>query len=358
MIPKKMKALVLEGVNDYQVKDVDVPDPGYGEVLCAIEASAICGSEPGYIRGNLGGGGIFAGRLPLILGHEWAGRIVKIGPAVAGWRVGDRVVGEAHCGCGSCVNCKKGDYTCCLNYGKQEFGQRHYGRSAPGSFAEYAAYRVRSLTPLPDNVSFSEGATIDAFGAALHAVERTGITPGGVTAVIGPGPIGMVTAKLARSFGSSEIIMIGRGDRLKIAAKLCADRIIDFEKTDVAAQVLNMTAGTGADEVFECAGAVGTLNQAIQIVKKTGKIGVVGMPPVGRMEDIDNRKMILDEITLYGSRANPNVTHKLLAMVSSGTLSIKEMITHHFPLSCFAEALDCFVSRKDGALKVVIEPGR
>lgn len=353
-----MKALVLKGTNNFKIQDVHVPDPGHGEVLCAIEASAICGSEPGYIRGNLGGGGIFAGRLPLVLGHEWAGRIVKIGSDVSGWKVGDRVAGEAHCGCGSCVNCKKGDYTCCLNYGKLESGQRHYGRSAPGSFAEYAVYHVKSLTPLPDNVSFSEAATIDAFGASLHAVERTGITPGGVTAVIGPGPIGMVTAKIARALGSSEIIMIGRGERLQIAARLCADKIIHFEKEDVVAQVLSMTAGIGADEVFECAGAVGTLNQAIQIVKKAGRIGVVGMPPVGRMEEIDNRKMILNEITLLGSRANPNVSHKLLSMVSSGRLSIKEIITHHFPLVRFSEALDCFINRKDGALKVVIEPGK
>lgn len=354
MAKNEMRALVLKGINEHSVEYVPVPTPAPGEVLCAVGAVAICGSDPSVIRGEQAG--VFPPSFPFIPGHEWAGTVIEVGQGVMAVKKGDRVAGEAHSGCGFCTNCKKGRYNDCLNYGKPETGHRHYGFCSYGAYAQYGVFMQKSLTPLPDNVSFSEGAMMDAAGTALNVIEKAGITPGGTVAIIGPGPIGMVVAKLARAMGSARVLMTGRGERLKKALEMGADVLIDIEKEDVLKKVLELTGGIGVDEVYECAGKQGTLNQAIQIAKKTGNIGVIGMPPIGNIEKIDNRKMILNELTIFGSRANPNVAHKLLSMVSAGRLVVRDIITHHFSLEDFDEALDCFVSRKDGALKVIIHP--
>ena len=152
--------------------------------------------------------------------------------------------------------------------------------------------------------------------------------------------------------------MVGRGNRLQRASELCADDVIDFEKEDVIQQVMEITEGIGADEVFECSGAKGTLNQAIQIARKGGEIGIVGLPSPGNIEEIDNRKLIIDEISIFGSRANPNVSARLLSMISSGLLDINRYITHFFSMDDYEKAFDYFANRIDGALKVIIEPNK
>ena len=121
---------------------------------------------------------------------------------------------------------------------------------------------------------------------------------------------------------------------------------------------MEITGAIGADQVFECSGAKGTLNQAVQIARKGGRIGIVGMPSPGNIEEIDNRKLIIDEISIFGSRANPNVSARLLSMISSGLLNINKFITHFFSIDDYEKAFDYFANRRDGALKVIIEPNK
>lgn len=353
---EKMKAIVMNAADSISLEKVDIPAPNDNEALCRIEAVAICGSDIKFIKGDTIGS--WPPHLPFVLGHEWSGTVAEIGRNVKNVMIGDRVAGEAHSGCGFCENCKKGRYNLCLNYGNEEAGHRHYGHKSTGAYAQYGVFYNKSLTRLPDNVSFAEGAILDAAGTGLHVMDQTGISAGGNVVVIGPGPIGMITAKIAKALGTSRIIMVGRGARLDKAASLCADEVIDFEKEDVTTQVMEMTDGTGADEVFECSGAKGTLNQAIHIVRKGGRIGIVGIPSPGNMEAIDNRKLIIDEISIFGSRANPNVSARLLSLISAGRLDLKQFITHQFGMNDYEKAFDYFAHRKEGALKVIIEPNK
>lgn len=352
----KMKAIVMQAADHVSMETVDIPTPNDNEALCLIEAVAICGSDIKFIKGDTIGS--WPPYLPFILGHEWSGTVAGTGRNVKNLKIGDRVAGEAHSGCGFCQNCKKGRYNLCLNYGNEGVGHRHYGHKSTGAYAQYGVFYNNSLTKLPDNVSFAEGAILDAAGTGLHVVDQTGISVGGTVVVIGPGPIGMITAKIAKALGTSKIIMVGRGNRLKKASELCADYVIDFEKQDVITQVMEVTDGMGADEVFECSGAKGTLNQAVQIVRKGGSIGIVGIPSPGNMEAVDNRKLIIDEISVFGSRANPNVSARLLSMISAGLLDIKQFITHSFGFDDYEKAFDYFANRKEGALKVIIEPNK
>ena len=353
-IPKKAKACVLTGPGQFEIRDVEVKKPEKHEVLCKIRAVAICGSDPEIIRGDLAG--TWPPSYPFIAGHEWAGEVVAVGEDVHDFQVGDRVAGEAHKGCGYCDNCKKGRYTLCLNYGKPSTGHEHYGFIVDGAYGQYQKYSIKSVTHMPDNVTFEEAAMCDTSGVALHGLELAGITPGGTVAVVGPGPIGLCAMRLAKAMGAAKAIMIGRGVRLCAAEKLGADFCVDFTKEDPVQAVRALTGGLGVDEAFECSGAKGTFNQCVRMVRKGGRIALLGVATDDVMEELPFKYIPHNEIAIFGSRANPNVSSKVLHLMSTGQLVVKDLITHRFSLEHFSDALDTFVKRKENAVKVVILP--
>ena len=352
--PEKMRAVVLTAPGKFELQDVTVPKPGPQEVLCKIRGVAICGSDPEIIRGDLAGS--WPPSYPFIAGHEWAGEVVEVGEGVIEFKPGDRVAGEAHKGCGYCGNCLEGRYTICLNYGKPETGHEHYGFITPGAYAQYGKYSVKSVKHMADKVSFVEAAMVDTAGVAMHGLELTGITHGGTVAIIGPGPIGLMAMRLSKAFGAAKIIVVGRGSRLESAKKLGCDFTVDIEACEPIAAVREITNGIGVDECFECSGAEGTLNQAIRMVKKGGRVGMLGVASDKIQEKVPFKYITHQEIAIFGSRANPNVSAKVVAMIASGDLVVKDLVTHIFPLEKFAEALDTFVKRKGDAVKVVILP--
>jgi L-iditol 2-dehydrogenase len=349
-----MKALVLTSPGAFEVREVSVPKPGQHEVLCRIRGVAICGSDPEIVRGGLAG--TWPPSYPFIPGHEWSGEVVEVGDGVLGFKPGDRVAGEAHKGCGYCRNCLQGRYNLCENYGRPETGHRHYGFVSQGAYAQYNVYSIRSINPLPQTVSFREGALVDTAGVTLHGMELTGITPGGTVVVIGPGPIGLIAARFAKALGTARVIVVGRGARLKAAAEKGADAVVDFEKEEPVEAVRNLAGGLGVDEAFECSGAPGTFAQAVRMVRKGGKVSLLGVPPDKVLEELPFKYIVHNEIAIFGSRANPNVSRKIIQMMAAGHIKVKDLITHTFPLEDFAKGLDTFVSRRDGVIKVVIEP--
>lgn len=354
-IPKTMKACVLTGPGTFEIQsDVPVPQPGEGEVLCKIGGVAICGSDPGVFDGHLAGE--WPPRYPFIAGHEWAGRIVQVGEGVTDFQVGDRVAGEAHKGCGHCRMCLEGRYTLCLNYGNNTAGHRHYGFVDNGAYAQYCVFHTRSITPLPDGILYKEAAMCDTGGVAMHGVEIAGIIPGGTVAIIGPGPIGMMAMKLARAMGAGRVIVVGRGSRLLSAQKLGCSDAVDFTKVDPVAAVREMTGGLGVDAVFECSGANGTIAQACRMCRKGGKVVLLGVPSEEHDEPIPFKYVTHNEIEISGSRANPNVSWKLLSMIHNGNIEVKDLVTHTFPLDEMEKAMDVFVNRKENVMKVVIYP--
>lgn len=349
-----MKALVLTAPGKFEVRQVEVPVPGPAEVLCKIRAVAICGSDPEIIRGDLAG--VWPPAYPFTPGHEWAGEIVQVGPEAVGFAVGDRVAGEAHKGCGHCRNCLEGRYTICANYGKPESGHRHYGFITPGAYAQYNVYSIKSIKKLPASVSFKEGALVDTAGVTLHGMELSGVTAGGTVAVIGPGPIGLIAMRFAKVLGAAKVIMVGRGSRLAAAVRLGADLAINFESEDPVEAVRRATGGQGVDEAFECSGAEGTFAQAVRMLRKGGRVALLGVPSDKVQEKLPYKYIVHNEIAIFGSRANPNVSWKIIEALAAGRLVVRDLITHVFPLDEFKQALETFVGRKDGAVKVVIEP--
>ena len=349
-----MRAVVLHAPGEYSIETVPVPTPGHGEVLVEIRSIAICGSDPGIFGGAVRKDG-WPPRYPFIAGHEFAGVVAALGEGVANLKVGDRVAGEAHCGCGTCEMCKQGLYNLCLNYGRA--GHHHYGHHDEGCYAQYQVYGQKALTVMPDNVTFDEGAMVDTAGTAYNGIRLCGIVPGGWTAVIGPGPMGILLAQMAKAMGSKTIVIgYNDADRLAVAKRTGADEIIEtLETPDVVARVMEITGGRGADRAFDCAGAGDTLDRAIRMTANNGRVGVIAYPKQPTTQEA-LYYMVKHQITVQGVRANPNASKTVLDLMGSGRVDAKPLLTHAFDLEHTREAFDTFVNHRDGAVKVVIHP--
>lgn len=353
-IPKTMKAMVLTAYNELELQDVPVPVPNRNEVLCKIHSVAICGSDPQIIRGDRPDE--WPQAFPHILGHEWAGEVVALGEGVTEFKVGDRVAGEAHSGCGYCRNCLSGNYTICLNYGKPETGARHFGFNYDGANCEYNTYPTKSVHKIPDTLSYDHASLCDICGVALHCVELVGVTSAGTVAIFGPGPAGVALMQIVKGLGCAKVIMIGRGDRLQHAKEVGADYIVDINKEDPVEAVKAITGGFGVDEVFECSGASVAPVQAVKMLKRGGRIGLIGHYHDENLKFPNLIDLISNEISIFGSRANPGVSEKVISMLDRKVIDGDTLVTHTFPLEQYKEALDVFVGRKDHSLKVVIHP--
>jgi L-iditol 2-dehydrogenase len=152
------------------------------------------------------------------------------------------------------------------------------------------------------------------------------------------------------------VIAVGRGARLEASRASGADVLVDINKGDAIQMVREATGGRGVDEAIECSGAAGTFQQGVRMVRKGGRVVLLGVPTDRVVEPLPFKYIVHNEIAIYGSRANPNVSRKIINMIGAKRLEIDDLVTHTFPLESFATALDTFVNRKDGAIKVVVEP--
>jgi len=246
-----------------------------------------------------------------------------------------------------------GNYTICQNYGDLAAGHRHYGFTAPGAYAQYIACSVKTLHRLPDNLTFEEGAMLDTAAVALRGVRRGQIEAGDTVAIVGSGPVGILAMQFARAAGAKQVIVVGRGARLRQAEALGAVTV-DCEHTDPVRRVLDLTDGYGAEVVIECAGTREACMRAIDMTKRGGRVVMVGIP-TDRVE-IPWSKIVLDQIDMVGVRSNPNTSTPALALIANGAVKVRPIVTHIFPLRDFGIALSTFVERRDGAMKVVLIP--
>ena len=352
-IPETMKAAVLFGPNDMRVIGKKVPKPGWQEVLLKVEACAICGTDPKILAHGWQNQPPFGEFTP---GHEYSGTVAALGEGVVGFSIGDRVAIEPHKGCGICSNCLRGFYTVCFNYGNLAAGHRHYGFTANGGYAEYVVNHINTLHRIPDTLNFEEATLITTAGTAMYGITRVGgIEPGETVVVAGPGPVGLMTVQILKQMGAGKVIIVGtREERLRLACELGADIAILIKKEDAVKKVLELTQGTGADVVLECAGTSNSLTDAVEMTRKNGRIGLVGIysEPVA----INAFKIAQWNMTLSGSRAEGDrALSKVAPLMGDGRIKARPLITHTFPLDQINEAFQTFIHRRGGAIKVVIK---
>jgi 2-desacetyl-2-hydroxyethyl bacteriochlorophyllide A dehydrogenase len=350
-IPTTMKAVVLHEADEMRVEARSVPTPGPGEVLLKVNCASICGTDVKVLHRTLQGqpAGAF------IMGHEYAGTVAALGPDVDEVRVGDRVAVEVHKGCERCENCIKGWYTSCLNYGDLAKGHRAKGLTCDGGFAEYAVNHINTLYRLPDNLTFEQACMVTTAASPLWAIDLMGGYLAGETVLVqGPGPIGLIAVQLCKALGAERVILTGtRDERLTVGTRLGADHAINVKKENLVARMRELTGGKGADSVLECAGGPTSMQEALENVKRGGRIGVVAWytGPV----TMDMNLAVRSNVRIYAARGEGGMNSgRSLALMSQGKIVAEPIITHHFKLDEVHDAFHTYMERLGNALKVVI----
>ena len=341
-----------------EVREVEVPAVGDGDILVKVAAAGICGSDVHYYQWTRGSEIV---RVPVILGHEFSGEVVEVGSGVTGVAVGDRICAPPGMACGACPQCRSGRSDRCG-------AMLGPGIRSDGFFAEYGRLTAAAqVFKLPPQVSLAAAALMEPLGVCLNAVDVSGLRVGQTAAVLGPGPIGLLTTALLRAGGAGLVVVAGTsadGMRLRLAERLGADEVtvVDADDADgadagaaLAARAAALDDG-GFDLVFEATGSPAAIQQSIDLVKRGGQVVLLGI--YGAPAAIDPTPMVRARkniVSAYGYGAGGTATwQRALRLLAAGRLNVEPVITHRLPL---ARAEDGFRLALDKqAAKVLLIP--
>jgi 2-desacetyl-2-hydroxyethyl bacteriochlorophyllide A dehydrogenase len=329
-----MKAAVYHGPRDIRVEDIDRPNIAKNEILVRVRACGICGSDMHMYRLGMFevlGRPIASGR---VMGHELSGEVMEVGSQVTDFHVGDRITGVG-----------------------------------VGGFAEYVPVQVseRSPHPLPANVSFEEGATLEPLATSLHGVDLAQLAEDETVVILGAGIIGLGCIQVIRATVSCRLIVIdASAKRLEMANQLGADTTVNLTEVDPLEAVIELTGGAkpierfgvrggNADVVFDCAGAKLSPNQGLHMLKQLdGRLVLVAL--FEQQPELDFNQVVRKQVAVRGSWAwMGDDFRRAITLVQSGRVDRKPLISHEYAL---AEAPDAFATqdRPDAAIKVLLKP--
>nr|AIA12479.1 Alcohol dehydrogenase GroES-like domain protein [uncultured bacterium] len=348
-----MKAAVIYGEKDVRIEDVKIAEVTKGKVKVKVAWTGICGSDlHAYHHGlslSYDEHPISKRKVPLVLGHEFAGTVTEVGEDVTTVSVGDNVAIEPMLYCGECESCRKGTYNLCevANVG-------FLGLADDGGFAEYAVADEKYFHKLPDNMTLEEGALVEPTAVAFHAVRRSGLKVGESTAIYGAGPIGLLILLCAQAAGASETFVIDISEeRLQKAKELGATYVINPLNED-AVEKINALTGKGVDVAFEAAGAQPTFTSAFSCVKRSGTVLVVA--GFGSEVSLDPNAGLFKETTIKFSLAYANDFAPVIKAISEGKLDVKQVITKKINLDNLVEdGLELLTTDKSQA-KILVSP--
>jgi L-iditol 2-dehydrogenase len=328
-----------------EVREMDAPVAGPGEVLVRVRVAAICGSDLGIYDFTPAYSGM---TLPVVMGHEFSGVAEAIGEGVKAHSVGDRVLSRSVVSCGECRFCVAGMDNLCES-------SSLFGIHQDGGFAEYISVPQGLLYPIPKGMSFEEAALVEPLSNAVHFVnDMTPVEPGDLAVILGIGPIGLFSAQLLRLAGA-DVLMTGirvDTERFKIAEKLELEAV-NVDEVDPVELVMERTSWRGADVAFIAVGAPSTVHQAVRLVRKRGHVTVVGIFP-GDVS-VPMTTVVRREITLagaYDARA-PNF-QEAISLMNSGRIKASDLATHRFPLEEAERAFE--VAKSKTGCKVLFIP--
>jgi len=345
----KVKAARLYGPGDLRIDELGVPEPGPGQVLLQVLTVGVCGSGVHYfLDGGIGDDRV---KEPFVIGHEFSARVAALGDGVGGPAVGTRVAVEPAISCGECEFCLAGHPNICKNI---LFCSTP---PTPGALQEYIVHPAELCFPIPDAISDAQGALLEPLGIALHAVSLAKLHPGDVVAILGCGPIGLLTLQVTRICGARAAYVTDVvPERLAMAEKLGATAVFKADEGDPVAWVKAQTGGRGVDVAFEAAWADETVAQAAEMARNGGKLIMVGIP----REDVATfpaHAVRRKGLTIKYVRRMKHTYPRAIPMVRDGLIDLESLITHRFPLEKAAEAYNLVASYGDGVIKVVIEVG-
>ncbi len=343
-----MKALLLTKYGHLEVQDVPRPEIGAADLLIRIAACGICGSD---VHGYDGSSGR---RIPpLVMGHEAAGTVVEVGSAVSGFVPGDRVTFDSTVYCGSCAFCLRGEVNLCDD--RQVLGVSCGEYRRAGAFAELLAVPARIAYLLPAGLSFSEAAMLEAVSVALHGVAVSRMTRGDTVLVIGAGMIGLLLLQAARAAGAERVFVADvDASRLVLAAELGADETFLASGSALVADMLDRTGGRGVGFVLEAVGRDETIATGIDCVRKGGTVTLVGniTPEV----TLPLQKVVSRQIRLQGSCASAGEYPEAMALIASGQIKVKPLITAVASLEAGPAWFERLHAHEPNLMKIVLDP--
>jgi L-iditol 2-dehydrogenase len=339
-----MQRALLSAIERLEIESVDPRPLGAGELRVAVDACGVCGSD---LHMYLGEHPVL--RPPLVMGHEFVGRVAEVGAGVAGWRAGDRVVGMAGRGCGRCRACLDGHYNWCEQL-------QVIGGHLPGALAEEVVLPADQFVGVSDAIPLDQATLIEVGAVGMHTINRYGSVAGRSCLVLGAGPVGLVVARLLRALGAGPIVVTDVSPtRRGLAEGGGADLVVD-PSADGAEERVRASLGLGADVAFDCAGREATLQQALRLTRRGAAIVLTAIfPEYCRipMAQLQRAERSLIGVQMY-HRAD---FETVIGLLERGRLELGGIVTHEFPLARVAEAFALLHSPEPPAGKVLVRTG-
>lgn len=342
-IPTTMRALVKHAEVGLRMEEQPVPEVGPNDLLIAIDKTAICGTDI-----HIWNWDDWARRTvptPMTVGHEYVGRVAKVGSHVPGFEVGDRVSGEGHLTCGHCRNCRAGKRHLCRN-------TRGVGVNRPGAFADYLLLPALNAFKLPDAITDDIASILDPLGNATHTALSFDLV-GEDVLITGAGPIGCMAAAICRFTGARHIVVTDVNPyRLELAQAMGASRVVDVRREKLGDIQRELGMKEGFDVGLEMSGSGDAFQDMLRQMHHGGRVALLGIPPKNTAIDWDD--VIFKGLVLKGiyGREMFETWYKMASMIESG-LDVSPILTHRMPVAEYEEGFEVMRTGRSG--KVILD---
>lgn len=326
-----------------EFNDVPMPEVKEGQALVKIKKIGVCGSDIHVYHGEHP----FTS-YPVTQGHEVSGKIVKVGSGVEGLTEGQKVTIEPQVYCGKCYPCTHGKYNLCESL-------KVMGFQTVGTASEFFAVDASKITPIPQEMSYDEGAMIEPLAVTVHAVRRFGDVTGCKVAVLGAGPIGILLAQSLKALGASEVMITDISDyRLELAKSVGADYAVNTKNEDFGDAMVKAFGPDKADVIYDCAGNDITMGQAIKYARKGSTIILVAV--YAGMATVDLAVLNDHELDLNTTMMYTHVDYvDAIRLVNEGKIQLKPLMSKHFAFKDYLDAYKYIDNNRETTMKVLID---
>lgn len=340
-----MRGEFFLGQRTFELRNMEIPELGSGEVLVRVGACGICGTDVHIYEGGKGSAEVHP---PVVLGHEIAGVVERIGADVTTVSVGDHVALDPNMYCNTCRACRMGKKQACSHL-------EAIGVTQNGGFADYCVVPQAQCYTVDKAIPLEHAALAEPIACCLHGIDRANIQPGSVVCVIGGGAIGLIMVQLAKLAGAATVVLSEpNAMRREIGLKVGADLTVDPINEDLAKRLQDVTQSDGADVVIECVGNLIATQQAFAAAGSCATILLFSVPKPDSEAKLPLDDVFKKEWTIVGSLINPDTHKRAVELLNHGRLQLSPLITHAYPLGKLEEAIH--MQMKDESIKVIMKP--
>jgi 2-desacetyl-2-hydroxyethyl bacteriochlorophyllide A dehydrogenase len=329
-----MQAVVIPQPKHIQMIEREIPQPAPNEVLVKVMASGICGTDIHIFNGE------YLGEYPVIPGHEFSGIVEAVGSQVTRFQAGDRVAIEPNIACDNCIHCLNNRQNFCLNW-------QAVGVTLPGGMEQFVCVPEKAVFRI-GGLPYEVGAFVEPLSCVIHGIERARLNLADHIAVLGAGPIGNLLLQAARLQGAAKVTVLETNPgRAELARQMGADTVVS--------QMDALQPDT-YDVVIDATGAIAIMSRAVDFARNGGTILLFGVPPAGKLMELEAFKIFRKGLTLLSSFTSVRNSFQAVGLLQSGQVDVKPLISHCLPLPDMREAIDMIERRDPSVMKVIMLP--